>query len=166
MISPLFLAQTLPSLYGLGTILLGGGGVGVLCTLLMRGLWVKHGEPEIITTVAAWYSAPAQTEARVKFIKQVIDNEIRRDDGLIAKEIEQAIDDFKQKLEAELAELYRDNQTEQQFRNTVISEIGRLKGSLGVLTRSSSTSVDNFAAVSPPAGPKGPDGTGGWKKKA
>jgi hypothetical protein len=146
--------------------LVGVGGVSVLVSLLLRGIWSKNGDPMVRQALASWYNSKEQMEARRKEIKEVlaeanlspevhaahatlvgeiIDNHLRRDDGLIRKEITVTA----QRLDADLTgkiasasqglkdllmqmidRLDRFDARQQTFQEQTFNRLGRIEGTL------------------------------------
>lgn len=101
-------------------LFLSGGVLWVLFMLVVQGFWDKTGKPavkdllvtvnsepetvqkhtvEVERIIAAWHNDPEQVRTRTEFIKGIIDNEVRRDDGLIHRDTRSRVS----ALEAELA---------------------------------------------------------------
>jgi hypothetical protein len=104
----------------------GGGFGGVIIMLLVQGVYARWGKKTVEETITAWINKPDQVKAREAEIRQVLENQIRRDDGLIALEIRKVINFFA-----------RDSAAEQRFRQTVRGDLNRLKDALNMLTRGS-----------------------------
>lgn len=149
-----------------------------LMMLLVRGFWEKTGKPaiksilvatlteheyvtarkqEIKDGVLAWYNDPATIEERKRFVRDVIDNEVQRNDGVIHKDITQKIDaverDFTSTvagIRQELAKLSlsmetRDDQM-RQFNQKLMERLGNIDG---LLRRPSSESSSSLPAQKP-----------------
>jgi hypothetical protein len=182
-------ATAMPTnLSGLVGVLVGGVGVGSILTILARGLWAKHGAPEVQLAIDAWYGTPKAFEERRLLIKSVIENEIRRNDGLISLELNAAIGQVKteilsliQTLEENtrqsLEPVMRLSSEDARFRARIQDDVQRIKTALNLLTKGvmGNPSDDSFVAVEPTrpyaaatpkpgsGGYKNPDGTGGYR---
>lgn len=103
-------------------------GLGGFTVILVRGFWAKSIEPMIwasvttwyndkpqstarheatISQVQEWYTSDAVRESREKALLTVMDNQIRRDDGLINKEIHTKVKRSADALTESIAELQR-----------------------------------------------------------
>lgn len=146
-------------------LFLSGGILWVLFTLVVQGFWDKTGKPavkdllvtvnsdpetvqkhtvEVERIIAAWHNDPEQVRARTDFIKGIIDNEVRRDDGLIHRDTRNKVS----ALEAELArkidgvaakfdrfqevQEHRD-QANREFNTQVLSKLARIEGAFASL---------------------------------
>lgn len=104
----------------IAALFVSGGVLWVLFLLVVQGFWDKTGKPavkdllvtvnaepetvqkhtaEVERIIAAWHNDPEQVRTRTEFIKGIIDNEVRRDDGLIHRDTRSRVS----ALEAELA---------------------------------------------------------------
>lgn len=101
----------------------GVGGFGVLLMLLMRGIWSKMGEPVVKELFKAWQNSPETITAQETFVKKVIDNEIRRDDGLIHKEIKRKTEETGEKLLEAFTELTTKIEGKEDSRETFEKQI-------------------------------------------
>ena len=157
------LAEAAPNSTGSELLHVGAGLVvafavlGGIALFLFRGFWAKNIEPLILNvvtawwghvdqarardtdvekTVKAWYSAPemaAHIDAR---IDARIDNQIRRDDGLIHREIRAKLDDGMEPIHETLAELRRASKErddeDRRFRQEVITTLAQIQGAMSV----------------------------------
>jgi hypothetical protein len=168
----------------LAAVFAGGGVLWVLFLLMIRGFWDKTGKPavrellvslyaepenvkkrteEIQGVIQMWHNAPEQIKTRTDFVRSVIDNEVRRDDGLIHKgimmkadalkaDLAEKIDDVATKLDKfrEAQEL-RDKET-REFNSQVLAKLARIEGAFSTITgrnfgtSSTSTSYTNLPA--------------------
>jgi hypothetical protein len=132
----------------LGTIFGGAAGIaviGVIGAYFLRGIWAKFGEATIEGVVVKWSIHPDRTKEQRAFVKDVIDNEIRRDDGLIAKEIRQQVD----QMETRLIEAIEGLRIDREFKDNVLRELGDIQGTLRVLAQG--TKPDSDPPPPPPA---------------
>lgn len=142
------------SLQGIATlILVAAASLGVLAALaayLVRGFWAKNVEPVVKAQFVAWTSAPEQVDARKAFVREIIDNETQRVDGIIRKEITTQVTNVQTSLLAAIKTLgqevkdetkaLRDSievltQVDEEFRENVVSRLSKIEGAMGVLTK-------------------------------
>jgi hypothetical protein len=55
----------------------------VVFGLIVRGVAAKYGDGYIVKVVERWFASESVREFRKKFVREILDNEIARDDGLI-----------------------------------------------------------------------------------
>ena len=150
------------------------GVLGGIALFLFRGFWAKNIEPliqnvihqwwssrdqmvardiEVQKTIATWDGSPerhAQSESR---IVGVIDNQIRRDDGLIHREIRAKLEAGMEPIHETLADLKRAAQQrddeDRHFRQEVLTTLAQIQGAMGV-------SGSPFRGSTMGVGPKGP----------
>ncbi len=167
----ILLAQTLSTVsdpfYKLGALVLGAlaslGLMGAVFLLIARGFWEKTGKPVIEQVFDARkndpkhledqramvrsilteeHNLPNSIDAHKKAVRDIIDNETQRVDGLIRKEITsqvttmktdiiEAIKDLKQSVVNDKRAMH-DEIT--QFREDTIGRLGEIDGQLRVLT--------------------------------
>ena len=91
---------------------------------------VEARKKETETTLAAWHASPEQVKIRKQFIFEEIDNHVRRDDGLIHKEIRvgvtAAIAPVTRELEDIKTLLRRRNEDESEFRQEMAANIAHI----------------------------------------
>lgn len=150
----------------LAAVLVGGGVLWVLFLLMARGFWDKTGKPavkdlivslhaepenvkkrteEIQGVIQTWHNAPDQIKTRTEFVKGVIDNEVRRDDGVIHKDITTKVT----ALEADLAKKIdgmatkfdkfqeaqeRRDKENREFSSQVLAKLARIEGAFQTMT--------------------------------
>lgn len=126
------------------------GGTGLLLTIVMltaRGYWSKNIAPLIQEEVSKWYAASGQTAMREveiqnalrspqlvaeqkAFIKDVLDNEIKRSDGLISQAISTQVSDMETRLMSKLDEMSRFIKEDTEFKQDLIQRLARLEGAV------------------------------------
>lgn len=164
----LLLAQTTNPFYQLGLIVIGAifalGLVGTILLLIARGFWEKTGKPLIEQIIEAkknepahiteqkelirltlldLRNLPAQVEAEKRSVKEVIDNETQRVDGIIRKEITSQVTTMKTDIIEAIKDLKRIVHEDKksmhdeitQFREDTIGRLGEIDGSLQTLGR-------------------------------
>lgn len=145
-----FFSQALAATAG---ILVTVGLLSGLLLMLLQGFWAKSVAPRIQEAILSWYGSEAQLKARkVEFeslvqgwntqpsqvddrrraMRDLIDNEIRRDDGLIKREITQTIERVVAPLQSELTEIKKlllsRNELDQRFRDDMFTRLAHLEG--------------------------------------
>lgn len=99
---------------------------------------VEARKVETTGVVTAWHTSPEQMKVRKEFVRDEIDNHVRRDDGLIHKEIKMSVERGVQPLHQDMADiknlLQQRSQEDLLFREQVIGKLGHLEG---LLARSS-----------------------------
>lgn len=89
---------------------------------------------ETTGVVTAWHTSPEQMKVRKDFVREEIDNHVRRDDGLIHKEIKMSVERGVQPLHQDMADikqlLQQRGQEDLLFREQVIGKLGHLEGML------------------------------------
>lgn len=152
------------------------GGLSYLALMMMRGFWAKNGEPVVKAMFIEWQNSPERLEMQKKLMRETIDNETQRMDGIIRKEIVNQVDGLQKQILKAVEELgtslkgetrrMHDDLTKttseistkleakeddaQQNRDSIINRLAKIEGVLQVLTRSrSSVSTDNFP-ITPP----------------
>lgn len=95
---------------------------------------VEARQGETVRVVNAWYTSPDQQKIHKEFVRDEIDNHVRRDDGLIHKEIKMSVERGVQPLQTDMSEikllLQQRTQEEFLFREQVIGKLGHLEGLL------------------------------------
>lgn len=95
---------------------------------------VEARQVETTRVVTAWHTSPEQMKVRKEFVRDEIDNHVRRDDGLIHKEIKMSVERGVQPLHADMADIKAMLQLRTQedllFREQVIGKLGHLEGLL------------------------------------
>lgn len=178
----------------LAAVFVAGGVLWVLFLLMVRGFWDKTGKPlvkdlivsmnaepdnvkkrwdEINTVVQAWHNAPEQIKIRTEFVKGVIDNEVRRDDGVIHTDITTKVTaleaDLAKKIDGmatkfdkfQEAQEHRDKE-HRELSSQVLAKLARMEGSLQTMTgRKFSGGLTGESYTAPPAQrPLKPGGSG------
>lgn len=120
-----------------------------------------------IKEVADWYDARPQREARLKeqgeglylplvredlekIIHQKIDNEIKRSDGLIAREVSNKVDESVQSLRDEVIKLTKFFQEDAALKTQLLQRMSRLEGVISWSQRQSNESTSQLPAVKDP----------------
>lgn len=131
--------------------------LGGIALFLFRGFWAKNIEPLILNVITAWWSHVDQARARDTDVEKTvkawyashdvtehldrriderIDNQIRRDDGLIHKEIRAKLDAGIEPLHETLAELRRASkereEEDRRFRQEVLTTLAQIQGAMSV----------------------------------
>jgi hypothetical protein len=144
-------------------IVVGTGAIGVVLGLVLRGGWAKMGEPVVKNMFLAWYRDPDQQDKRKKEIKDVIDDQLQRADGLIRKEIASQVDtmqkelaevitqfgtEFRQEVRELKEILGNQDETSEAFRTNIMTRLGKIEGAVNVMTKGqlSGTSESGFPA--------------------
>lgn len=91
---------------------------------------VEARKQETTNIVTAWHTSPEQLKVRKEFVRDAIDNHVRRDDGLIHKEIEMRVEKGIQPLHKGMAEIKDMLQEELLFRQQVMGKLGHMEGLL------------------------------------
>lgn len=176
----------------LAAVLVGGGVLWVLLLLMLRGFWDKTGKPavkdlllalqaepehvkkrtdEIQGVFQTWYNAPDQIKTRTDFVKGVIDNEVRRDDGVIHKDITTKVDaleaDLAKKIDGVATKFDKFQEAQErrdienrEFNSQVLAKLARIEGAFQTMTGrklggSSGESFSNLPAQRPSKGGSG-----------
>lgn len=146
---------------GLKSALFSGGIIFSLLFLLLIGFWTKFVEPMIRKTVEAWYNDPARTESREKFVKNVILNQVKLEDGSIALHTKKHVSDSETSLSAAVEALRTSLNEDRVFRHDMAERLGRLEGMIAIIAKqlrvpsprqepSPSDSLTDMAPVRPP----------------
>lgn len=134
------------------------GGTGLLLTIVVltaRGYWSKNIAPLIHEEVSKWYGSPDQVAGREKelknalrsphlsseqkaLIKDVLDNEIKRTDGLISQAISTQVSDMETRLMSKLDEMSRFIKEDTEFKQDLIQRLARLEGAVQGLNQQKS----------------------------
>lgn len=89
---------------------------------------------DVLASVRAWHNEPEEILIREAFVNKVIDNQVRRDDGLIHTEINTRVKNGVEPLHADMKEIKRlltnKANDEHAFREDVMSRLGHLMGLL------------------------------------
>lgn len=157
------LAEASPNTTGSDLLHVGAGLVAAFAVLggialfLFRGFWAKNIEPLILNVITAWWSNGDQIAARDTDVRKtviawyasaevqdqrdaqivkVLDNQIRRDDGLIHREIRVKLDAGMEPIHEMLAELRRATQQrdveDRNFRQEVLTTLAQIQGAMSV----------------------------------
>lgn len=159
------------------TVLGGGSGVAYL---IFRGLWSKSIQPLVqaeITTylqkpdvlgaqknatraeIVLIHNEPAEMDKRKSEIRAVIDDHIRRDDGLIHKELNARVKEQQNHFDKKMDELLAAVRERNEGQDQMIGRLAKVEGMLTVLLKGSSspssTSQDHLPAQKPGRGSSG-----------
>jgi hypothetical protein len=150
----------------LAAVLVGGGGLWILFLLMVRGFWDKTGKPaikdlivalhaepeyvkkqreEIQSVIQTWHNEPEQLKVRIEFVKGVIDNEVRRDDGVIHRDITtkvtaleaalaKKIDDMAVKFDHFQESQEQRDKENREFSTQVLAKLARIEGAFQTMT--------------------------------
>lgn len=171
-------AVTIPNL---GTLLLGlvtiMGGSAVVVGLILRGFISKYGDSyitklietwstseavktkrsnDVLDTVTRWYTSDPIREDRKKFTKDVVENETRRDDGIIRKEIESSIESNTQAVSKQLNEMLNKLEQNTTLFGQIAQRLSHIEGSVDVVKNAlkfSSGVSQQMSKVTPPKNP-------------
>lgn len=122
---------------------------------------------ERMTSYREWYDKREQVDEREKemlhvlrnpsvvaettqAVKLVIDNEIKRSDGLIHKEIKTQVDSMESRVISKLEEMAQLQREDTAFKQKILQEMGQLKGAINAITGHSVGGV----TISPPSAPE------------
>lgn len=83
---------------------------------------------------------PAVARENNEAVRSIIDNEIKRTDGLIAKEVTAKVNDMESRLLSKLDEMMAYQREDTAFKQRVLQELGRLKGAIDTILPSSGKS--------------------------
>lgn len=115
---------------------------------------IKKRTEDIHVAVQTWHNTPEQIKLRTDFIKGVIDNEVRRDDGLIYKEITTKVDaveaDLAKKIDTISAKFDNFQELNREFHTKVLAKLARIEGSVNIVTGGKlggGTSADSFSSL-------------------
>jgi hypothetical protein len=141
-------ASSIETIALVATGLLGGTGILLAAVMLMaRGYWSKNIAPLIQEEVQKWYGASEQIAHREKelqntlrsphvlteqktVIKEVLDNEIKRSDGLISQAIHTQVSDMETRLMSKLDEMSKFIKEDTEFKQDLIQRLARLEGAV------------------------------------
>lgn len=151
-------------------ILLGGllstSVLGALLAVLGKGYWISNVAPLVETEVRKWYQAKEQTEERekelrhllrspevadegAKTVKLIIDNEIKRSDGLISKEIHTQVNNMESRLLSKLEELSDVIKDDLAFKQEMLRKMGKLEGAINTILPLASVGKESIAPERP-----------------
>ena len=94
-----------------GTVITTAGGTSVMLSWALRGFWEKNLKPlvdQAVEDAQKKQNTADATQKRESEIKLVIDNQLRRDDGLIHKDFKIQIDSLRTTFQTQVAELRKD----------------------------------------------------------
>lgn len=128
--------------------------IKTLTSWYASGEQIKARDADLIKTVSAWHSSATMQDEREQHIVRVIDSQIRRDDGLIHREIRNKVDDANKPIYDMLDELKRASMTrddeDRRFRQEVLTQLAQITGAMSV------TGVPSFHASRPHVVPSAP----------
>jgi hypothetical protein len=153
--------QEILGLLGGSTLLTG------VAVLVARGYWAKTITPMIEVEIRRWHGTREQVEEREKemqhmlrapavvsemtqAMKLVIDNEIKRSDGLIHHEIRTQVDNMESRVLSKLDEMTQLQREDSALKHKILQEMGQLKGAIAAITGQALPS----ATISPPSPPE------------
>jgi len=87
---------------------------------------------------------PSVVDESTKSVRLIIDNEIKRSDGLISREITTKVNDMESRLLTKLEEMAQLQRDDTQFKQKMLQEMGQLKGAINTMLPSG-----QLASVSP-----------------
>lgn len=87
---------------------------------------------------------PSVVDESTKSVKLIIDNEIKRSDGLISREITTKVNDMESRLLTKLEEMAQLQRDDTLFKQKMLQEMGQLKGAINTMLPSGP-----LASVSP-----------------
>lgn len=76
---------------------------------------------------------PALVDESTKSVKLIIDNEIKRSDGLISREITTKVNDMESRLLTKLEEMAQLQRDDTLFKQKMLQEMGQLKGAINTM---------------------------------
>lgn len=139
--------------YAIGLVVLLGGAT-VILGLIFRGVQAKYGDAYVKSLVKTWYTSEelkAEREAftrkvmsdwyasevlreeREKFTRRVIEDQLRRDDGLIRRDIEKAVTTATAPVLEKLDELIAKMESTHQLYQQVLHRLSHIEGSVDVV---------------------------------
>jgi len=126
--------NTLTTIGGIVIGLLAVLGIGgLLVRYLVSGLWAQLGDAHIDKRIEVWAASDTNTEKQKKMMLDVIDNQVRRDDGLIHTEIKQKTDASMAHVLTEIQALRRDFETERKEKAAHDQRLSKMEGNLEML---------------------------------
>lgn len=129
---------------------------------------VEARSKERIASIKDWYDKREQHEEREKetqnvlrqpavvlemsqSVKLIIDNEIKRSDGLISREIHTQVNAMESRIVSKLDELAERMREDLQFKQQILQKIGKLEGAINAMT---GAGIGGGAISSPPSLPE------------
>jgi len=114
----------------------------------------KQREAETQAVIIEWHNSPDQIKTRTEFVKGVIDNEVRRDDGVIHKDITTKVNvveaDLSKKLDNVMTKFdkFQESQDKRdkdnrEFNTQVLSKLARIEGQVQLMS-GRKTSASSF----------------------
>lgn len=76
---------------------------------------------------------PSVVDESTKSVKLIIDNEIKRSDGLISREITTKVNDMESRLLSKLEEMAQLQRDDTAFKQKMLQEMGQLKGAINTM---------------------------------
>lgn len=151
-------------------ILLGGllstSVIGALLAFVGKGYWIANIAPLVESEVRKWYQAKEQAEEREKelrhllrtpevsdehnkSVKLIIDNEIKRSDGLISKEIHTQVNQMESRLLSKLEELSDVIKEDLAFKQEMLRKMGKLEGAINTILPAAKLSSESLTPERP-----------------
>lgn len=135
---------------GIKGLLLSGGLAVTIVLLLLVGLWTKFLEPLVRKTVEAWYNDPERQNHRKAFVKEVIDDQVQRVDGVIHLHTQKHTDATNVAWQTEYKALREDMAEDRKLLHEMIQKLGRLEGMVAMIAKHNRISVPEMPAITPP----------------
>jgi hypothetical protein len=142
--------------------LLGTGVLGALFAFVGKGYWMSNVAPLVETEIRKWYQAreqleerekevrnllrtPAVSEESTKAVKLIIDNEIKRSDGLISREIHSQVNEMESRLLSKLEELSDVIKDDTAFKQEMLRKMGKLEGAINTILPAAKLGAESIA---------------------
>ena len=93
---------------------------------------------------------PAVAEEGAKAVKLIIDNEIKRTDGLISLEINHKVNEMESRVLSKLEEMTQLQREDTTFKQKILQEMGLLKGAINTMLPGSSLGAGMSLSPGPP----------------
>lgn len=139
--------------YAIGLVVLLGGATLIL-GLIFRGIQAKYGDAYVKATIKEWYTSEelkaereafarkvvsdwygteSMREERERFTRRVIEDQLRRDDGLIRRDIEKAVTAVTAPVVEKLDELLAKTESAHSTYQQVLQRLSHIEGSVDVV---------------------------------
>jgi hypothetical protein len=131
--------------------------LGLVLVFFLRGVWAKFGTAMMKAEIALWWSHREQRDALKLDVKEIIDNEVQRADGLIRRVVTKETNDVVGRMEVELQSVAAKMDRMSDILHDVVERLARVEGTVDILAKRSGLSRE-LPAQLPPALPA--DATG------
>lgn len=114
--------------------------MGLVVLFFLRGVWSKFGTAMMRAEIALWWNHKEQRDAMRADVKEIIDNEVQRADGLIRKAVSAEVNGINAHVDQRIQAVLDKMERMSDVLGDVVERLSRLEGTTDLLAKRSGMS--------------------------